>query len=320
MNRLLCAVLLFSLSIPAIVHAQGKPPSQYQIQDDLDKLKPVLAGMPGPDGKPMKPLTDDERAAKISALAAEIKAFPAGSKKVNFALELAQLSTAGDPHKETIQAVTDTLSAALTETPTAGKKGKPAPAYMELARLVHYAGMTTTVTDPQLAEAQAILTANDADVAKADFTLIDLSNKKVTLSALRGKIVLVNFFSLNCPNCLTEMTNLNLIYQHYQSQGLVILSITDDDIQPGPARLCLRQPQQHHLPHPLRPPPPGLRSLPRREQTPRLRLRPRRQTHRPVHRHADPATDLPDARPRRPQTAVAIHSSNGKIAPRINFP
>jgi peroxiredoxin len=188
--------------------------------------------MPGPDGKPIKPLTDDERAAKISALAAEIKLFPAGSKKVNFALELAQFATAGDPHKETIQAVTDTLSTALTETPTTGKKGKPAPAYMELARLVHYAGMTTTVTDPQLAEAEAILTANDADVAKADFTLTDLNNKKVTLSALRGKIVLVNFFSLNCPNCLTEMTNLNLIYQHYQSQGLVIISITDDDIRP----------------------------------------------------------------------------------------
>ena len=232
MNRLLCAVLLATLSTPVILHAQAKPPSQYQIQDDLDKLKPVVPGMPGPDGKPVKPLTDDERAAKIDALVAEIKLFPAGSKKVNFALELAQLSTAGDPHKETIQAVTDTLSTALTETPTSGKKGKPAPAYMELARLVHYAGMTTTVTDPQLAEAEAILTANDADVAKADFTLTDLNNKKVTLSALRGKIVLVNFFSLNCPNCLHEMMDLNLIYQHYQSQGLVILSITDDDIRP----------------------------------------------------------------------------------------
>ena len=106
MNRLLCAVLLATLSTPVILHAQAKPPSQYQIQDDLDKLKPVVPGMPGPDGKPVKPLTDDERAAKIDALVAEIKLFPAGSKKVNFALELAQLSTAGDPHKETIQAVT----------------------------------------------------------------------------------------------------------------------------------------------------------------------------------------------------------------------
>ena len=229
MNRLLCAVLLVSLSTPAILHSQAKPPSQYQIQDDLATLR---GGPPAPGSTPAKPLTDAERPAKIAAIAAEINLFPAGSKKVNFALELAQLSTQGDPHKENIQAVTDTLSTALTETPASGKKGKPAPPYMELARLVHYAHMTTTVTDPQLADAISILTANDESAAKADFTLTDLNNKKVTLSALRGKIVLVNFFSLACQTCQKEIADLNLIYNHYQSQGLVILSITDDDIRP----------------------------------------------------------------------------------------
>ena len=228
MNRLLCTVLLVTLSTPVILHAQAKPPSQYQIQDDLDALK---GGPPMPGSTPAKPITDAERPDKIAALAAEINLFPAGSKKVNFALELAQLSTQGDPHKENIQAVTDTLSTALTESPVSGKKGKPAPPYMELARLVHYAHMTTTVTDPQLADAVAILTANDESIAKADFTLPDLNNKKVTLSALRGKIVLVNFFSLACMSCQKEIADLNLIYQHYQSQGLVILSITDDDLR-----------------------------------------------------------------------------------------
>jgi peroxiredoxin len=228
MNRLLHAVLLLSLSTPVILHAQAKPPSQYQIQDDLNALK---GGPPMPGSTPSKPITDAERPDKIAALAAEINLFPAGSKKVNFALDLAQLSTQGDPHKENIQAVTDTLSTALTESPVSGKKGKPAPPYMELARLVHYAHMTTTVTDPQLTDAIAILTANDESAAKADFTLPDLNNKKVTLSALRGKIVLVNFFSLACMSCQKEIADLNLIYQHYQSQGLVILSITDDDIR-----------------------------------------------------------------------------------------
>ena len=168
--------------------------------------------MPGPDGKPAKPSPTTSAPPRSPPWPPRSTSFPAGSKKVNFALELAQLSTQGDPHRENIQAVTDTLSTALTETPTSGKKGKPAPAYMELARLVHYAHMTTTVTDPQLAEAEAILTANDASVAKADFTLTDLNNKKVTLSALRGKIVLVNFFSLACLPCQNEMADLNLIY------------------------------------------------------------------------------------------------------------
>jgi peroxiredoxin len=229
MNRLLYVVLLVTLSTPVILHSQAKPPSQYQIQDDLNALK---GGPAMPGSTPAKPITDAERPDKIVALAAEINLFPAGPKKVNFALELAQLSTQGDPHRENIQTVTDTLSTALTESPIGGKKGKPAPPYMELARLVHYAHMTTTVTDPQLADAIAILTANDESAAKADFSLPDLNNKKVTLSALRGKIVLVNFFSLACMTCQKEIADLNLIYNHYQSQGLVILSITDDDIRP----------------------------------------------------------------------------------------
>ncbi len=44
--------------------------------------------------------------------------------------------------------------------------------------------------------------------------------------------MLVNFFSLACQPCQHEIADLNLIYQHYQSEGLVILSITDDDIRP----------------------------------------------------------------------------------------
>ena len=38
-----------------------------------------------------------------------------------------------------------------------------------------------------LAKADEMLVANDADVAKADFTLKDLNGKKVTLSALQGQ-------------------------------------------------------------------------------------------------------------------------------------
>ena len=224
MNRLFTAALLFVLvtTLPA-----QKSPSTYDIQDQLTALK----GIPVPGVTPAKPLTDAERGDKLAAIAAQINLLPPSSKKVALALDLAQQSTKGDPHRENIQAVANTLSAALTETPAGGKKGKPAAPYMELARLVHYAHMTTTVNDPQLADAISILTGYDADVAKADFTLQDTNNKKVTLSSLRGKIVLVNFFNLACPSCQHEIGDLNLIYSHYQSQGLVILSITDDDLR-----------------------------------------------------------------------------------------
>jgi peroxiredoxin len=89
--------------------------------------------------------------------------------------------------------------------------------------------MTTSLKDPELVKAADVLAANEADVAKADFTLKDLNGKKVTLSALKGKIVLISFWNTSCVNCIKEMQDLDLIYSHYQQQGLVVLSITGDN-------------------------------------------------------------------------------------------
>ena len=142
---------------------------------------------------------------------------------------LSHLVTEGDPGEETLQAVADTLAQALRETPQPqAKDGSPAMPYIDLAKLARYEGTSTDLREPQLDKADAILVVNDADVAKADFTLKDMDGKKVTLSALRGKIVLVNFWATWCPPCQKEMTQLDLIYTHYQSQGLVIVSLSDE--------------------------------------------------------------------------------------------
>jgi peroxiredoxin len=101
--------------------------------------------------------------------------------------------------------------------------------YLDLARLVRYEDATVTLNDPLYAKASQILADNDADVQKADFTLRDLHNKKYTLSELRGKIVLLSFWSTTCQPCGEEMPFLDIIYTHYQSQGLVILSITSEN-------------------------------------------------------------------------------------------
>ncbi|MDD3582011.1 MAG: redoxin domain-containing protein [Desulfobacca sp.] len=58
-----------------------------------------------------------------------------------------------------------------------------------------------------------------------DFTLADIQGKNYTLSQLKGKVVLLNFFTIWCMPCREEMPDLNAIYHEYQGQGLEILGI-----------------------------------------------------------------------------------------------
>ncbi|MGA2352776.1 MAG: TlpA disulfide reductase family protein [Terracidiphilus sp.] len=177
----------------------------------------------------LRSLSDTQRPVATIKLAGDIRTLRAGPNKVGIANDLANLVTEGDQGAEALQAVADTLSQALAESPMPAKKDVPPAPYFELAKLVRYEGVKTTLNDPLLAKASETLVGYDADVQKADFTLRDIKNKKVTLSELRGKIVMVNFWATWCPPCRKEMPDLDIIYTHFQSQGLVILSVTDDD-------------------------------------------------------------------------------------------
>ena len=178
----------------------------------------------------LRGVPDPQRPAATTKIAEEIRTLPAGQSTVKLGDALMHLSTEGDPGQPTLQAVADTLAQAVKETPQpVDKDGKPAMSYMDLAKLARYEGILTEFKDPMIYKAAQILVANDADVEKADFTLKDLNGKKWTLSQLRGKIVMVNFWATWCPPCRKEMPNLDLIYTHFESQGLVILSITDEN-------------------------------------------------------------------------------------------
>jgi peroxiredoxin len=177
----------------------------------------------------LRSVPDDRRPAVTAQIAKDIRTLPPGKSKLGLADSLSHLVTEGDPGQATLQAVGDTLAQALSENPIPPKNDKPPMPYMDLARLIRYEGVTTDLKDPLLEKALAIYEANDSDAAKADFTLKDLKGKPVTLSQLRGKMVLVNFWATWCPPCRKEMADLDTIYTHFQPQGLVVLSISAEN-------------------------------------------------------------------------------------------
>ncbi len=58
-----------------------------------------------------------------------------------------------------------------------------------------------------------------------DFTLDLLGGGGITLSDLRGQVVMVNLWASWCPPCRAEMPAIEEVYQDYKNQGLEVLAI-----------------------------------------------------------------------------------------------
>jgi peroxiredoxin len=74
----------------------------------------------------------------------------------------------------------------------------------------------------------ARLEADDRHRSEGDFTLMDLQGKSWTLKALRGKVVLVNFWATWCPPCRKEIPDIETLYNRFKDRGFVVLGISDE--------------------------------------------------------------------------------------------
>jgi len=177
----------------------------------------------------LRGLPDDVRAKTTMQLALDIRALPAGSNKVMAASGLTNLSTEGDFGRDTLQAVTDTLVGALKETPQPPANGQPFYGYTQVAQLARFEGMNVNLPGAEYAAAVAQLNETEKVRATVDFTLKDLDGKSWTLSSLKGKVVVVNFWATWCPPCRKEMPDLEILSKRFKDKGLVVLAISDEE-------------------------------------------------------------------------------------------
>jgi peroxiredoxin len=69
-----------------------------------------------------------------------------------------------------------------------------------------------------------------ADHTAPDFTLKDLKGNSVTLSSLRGKVVLLNFWTKTCGPCLEEMPELAELAQILRDRpDVAVVTVSTDD-------------------------------------------------------------------------------------------
>ena len=211
----------WNITGPAVFRNPAPPPPPQVAA--ISKRMSAMRGLP----------TDQDRAQLVKALVPEIRALDAGAPKLNLIRSLANLSTEGALGKEALTAVASTLADAMRESfPVMVAAKQPWPygdAWIELAKLVRYERVPVPFADPSLDAAGAVLELRERIQQENGFTLTSLEGKTYSLASLKGHVVLLNFWATWCPPCRKEMPDMDKLYREYESKGLVVLAVSDED-------------------------------------------------------------------------------------------
>ena len=64
-----------------------------------------------------------------------------------------------------------------------------------------------------------------------NLSLFDLKNQPQQLSDYRGKVILLHFWATWCRSCLTELAELQILWEKLQNKGLVVIAVAEDSQQ-----------------------------------------------------------------------------------------
>ncbi len=85
--------------------------------------------------------------------------------------------------------------------------------------------MSPAAEDPELRFKELGVTRIPDIPPPMDFELPDLEGRRVRLSELKGKVVVINFWTTWCPSCRIEMPDLEKLHQHFRDRELVLLAV-----------------------------------------------------------------------------------------------
>ena len=119
----------------------------------------------------------------------------------------------------------------ITETPVIGGEGPASKS--SWGRVARWAAVLLVVGLIALlgwGVVQAATGPRDSGMAP-DFTLTAFDDRTVTLSQLRGQVVIVNFWASWCPPCREEAAYLERTWRKYEGKGVVFIGVDWVDTQ-----------------------------------------------------------------------------------------
>src|SRR5690606_26545010 len=81
------------------------------------------------------------------------------------------------------------------------------------------------ILDPADAAARDV----DDPAPAPEFEVATLQGEPFAMSAHRGEVILVNFWATWCGPCITEIPDLQELYETYGDQGLTVLGVSIED-------------------------------------------------------------------------------------------
>jgi thiol-disulfide isomerase/thioredoxin len=112
----------------------------------------------------------------------------------------------------------------------------------EDAKLKQLQAMIAESTPPTNAANESEIPENPLQGKMApQFTLKDTTGRKVSLADYKGKAVVVDFWATWCAPCKIEIPWLEQFHNQYASQGLEILGISEDDLDPDDKAKLLQE-------------------------------------------------------------------------------